>query len=243
MQRVLIIGASSAIAMATARLLAARGDQLVLAGRNEERLQLLAQDLRLRGAAGVELQHFDARAETDYASFAAEAWGSGVDLMLIAHGSLPEQLAVQDDPVATQRALQVNAVSVVAMLAAFAGRFEARGKGSIVVISSVAGDRGRQSNYLYGAAKGMLTVYMQGLRNRLSKQGVGVLTVKPGFVDTPMTADFDKGLLWAQPEAIASGILAAVKKGRAVVYLPGFWRYIMLLIKLIPERLFIKLSL
>lgn len=243
MQRVLIIGATSAIAMAMARLLAAAGDQLVLAGRNEERLQVLAQDLRARGAGAVEVHHFDAQTEMNYASFAGQVWGAGLDMMLIAHGSLPEQMQVQDDPVATQRELQVNALSAVAMLAAFAGRFEANRKGSIVVISSVAGDRGRQSNYVYGAAKATLTVYLQGLRNRLSKHGVNVLTVKPGFVDTPMTAGFNKGLLWAQPESIAGGILAAVKKGRAEVYLPWFWRYIMMVIKLIPEWLFIKLSL
>jgi decaprenylphospho-beta-D-erythro-pentofuranosid-2-ulose 2-reductase len=243
MQRVLIVGATSAIAMATARLLAERGDHLVLASRSMERMQILAQDLEVRGAAGVELHHFDALVDADYTAFATQVWGDGVDMMLVAHGSLPDQMTVQDDPAATRREMQVNAVSVVALLAAFAGRFEANRKGSIVVISSVAGDRGRQSNYVYGAAKATLTVYLQGLRNRLSKQGVTVLTVKPGFVDTPMTSAFSKGLLWAQPQSIARGILLAVEKRKSEVYLPWFWRYIMLLIKLIPEWLFKKLSL
>jgi len=118
-----------------------------------------------------------------------------------------------------------------------------QGKGSLAVISSVAGDRGRQSNYVYGAAKGMVSLFLQGLRNRLSKKNVQVLTIKPGFVDTPMTAAFTKGALWAKPEAVARGIVKAVDKRRDEVYLPGFWRLIMLLIRHIPESLFKKLSL
>ena len=111
------------------------------------------------------------------------------------------------------------------------------------MISSVAGDRGRQSNYIYGCAKGGLTVFLQGLRNRLHKAGVQVLTIKPGFVDTPMTADFKKGLLWVGPDVIARGIYQAIKKGKQVIYLPWFWKFIMLVIKSIPERLFARLKL
>jgi decaprenylphospho-beta-D-erythro-pentofuranosid-2-ulose 2-reductase len=243
MKRVLIVGATSAIAMATARLLAERGDQLVLAGRSLQRMQTLSQDLQARGAAEIEICVFDAQTDKDYQSFAKQAWGEGLDMLLIAHGSLPEQTSVQDDPQAIGREMQVNAVSVMALLAAFAGRFEARGKGSIVVISSVAGDRGRQSNYVYGAAKSAVSTYMQGLRNRLARHGITVVTVKPGFVDTPMTAGFKKGLLWAQPDTIARGIVSAAEKGGGDVYLPWFWRYIMLLIRCIPERLFKRLSL
>ncbi len=243
MKRILIVGATSAIAIATARLLAQRGDHLVLAGRNMQRLQTLSQDLRVRGAAGTEIVVFDALTDKDYQSFAKQAWGEGLDMLLIAHGTMPEQTSVQDDPQAIGREMQVNAVSVMALLAAFASRFEARSQGSIVVISSVAGDRGRQSNYVYGAAKSAVSTYMQGLRNRLARHGITVVTVKPGFVDTPMTAQFKKGLLWAQPETIARGILRATEKAGGDVYLPWFWRYIMLLIKLIPERFFIKLKL
>ncbi|MEP5764595.1 MAG: SDR family oxidoreductase [Halieaceae bacterium] len=243
MQRILIIGATSAIAMATARLLAQRGEFLVLAGRQQERLQALAADLEARGAGGTALIEFDAVATEDYQALVAAAWGEGLDLVLLAHGVLPDQQAVQDDAAATSRALQVNALSAIAWMAALASRFEAQGGGAIAVISSVAGERGRQSNYVYGASKAALTTYTDGLRNRLSKSGVTVLTIKPGFVDTPMTAGFKKGLLWAQPEAVAAGILRAVERGAGVVYLPWFWRYIMLVIKLIPERLFIKLSL
>jgi short-subunit dehydrogenase len=120
---------------------------------------------------------------------------------------------------------------------------EAQGSGSIAVISSVAGDRGRQSNYVYGAAKGLVTRFLQGLRNRLAKKGVQVLTIKPGFVDTPMTAAFKKGALWAQPDDVARGILAAIENGKNEVYLPGFWWLIMAIIRHIPEPIFKKLSL
>jgi len=243
MKRVLVIGASSAIAVATARLLARRGAFLVLAGRSRQRLLTVAADLESHGAAGVALLEFDAAITSNYEQLAAEAWGDGLDLVLLAHGVLPDQQAVQDNVVATQLAMQVNANSAIAWLAALAHRFEQRGAGTIAVLSSVAGDRGRQSNYVYGAAKAALTVYTDGLRNRLTGCGVCVVTVKPGFVDTPMTHGFSKGPLWSTPERIAEGIVRAAGRRGRVVYLPGFWRYIMCLIKLLPGRLFDRLSL
>lgn len=139
--------------------------------------------------------------------------------------------------------LQTNFTTVVSLLTLLANLFERQGRGSIAVISSVAGDRGRQSNYVYGAAKGALTIYLQGLRNRLAKANVHVLTIKPGFVDTPMTRDFKKGLLWVGPDVIARGIVKAIDKRKDVAYLPFFWRYIMFIIKIIPERIFKRLSL
>ena len=243
MARALIVGATSAIAAETARLLAQRGDELLLAARDEARLQLMAQDLLVQGARHVETIAFDALAATDYVGLTGRCWGDGLDLLLLAHGTLPAQEAVQDDPAATEQALQVNANSAIGVLAAFAPLFEARGQGAIVVISSVAGDRGRKSNYVYGAAKAALSAYSQGLRNRLFSSGVSVITIKPGFVDTPMTADFPKGALWAQPRQIAAGILRAVERGSDVVYLPGFWRLIMMIIRAIPEKVFKRLSL
>jgi short-subunit dehydrogenase len=243
MARVLIIGATSAIAIACARLFAARGDELVLAARNPDRLGQLAGDLKLRGASAVNTVGFLAEAGQDYEGFARETWAQGVDCLLLAHGSLPEQAECQDDVVATRREFETNCLSSISLLAAFAGRFAEQGYGTIAVISSVAGDRGRQSNYLYGSAKAALSSYTQGLRNRMQGRGVRVITLKPGFVDTPMTAGFEKGLLWAQPAQVAKGILRAIERGGDVVYLPWFWRYIMLIIRSIPERLFKRLSL
>jgi decaprenylphospho-beta-D-erythro-pentofuranosid-2-ulose 2-reductase len=243
MARVIIIGATSAIAVATARQFAARGDNLVLAARGAERLASVAQDLRARDAAQVDEVLFSADAETDYEAVIRELWGQGADVLLIAHGSLPEQSSVQDDVQATRSEFEINALSSISLLAGFAGRFEERGRGQIVVISSVAGDRGRQSNYLYGASKAAVSAYLQGLRNRLHKSGVQVLTIKPGFVDSPMTAHLPKSPIWAQPDDIAGGILRGMDRGKDVIYLPGFWRYIMLVIKVVPEKIFKRLSL
>ena len=245
MQKILIIGATSAIAEATARRWAARGAALFLVGRKAERLEQIAADLRVRGAASVACQTQDACARDAHETMlcAAEQAMGGLDVALIAHGSLPDQKACEASVELTLQEIDTNALSVIALLTRLAMRFEAQGHGSLAVISSVAGDRGRQSNYVYGAAKGMLTLFLQGLRNRLAKKGVHVLTVKPGFVDTPMTASFKKGALWASPDAIAQGIVSAIDKKRDVVYLPAFWWLIMTLIRHIPERIFKKLSL
>jgi short-subunit dehydrogenase len=243
MARVLIVGATSAIAIASSRLFAARGDELVLAARNEARLSLLAEDLKLRGASAVDTVCFHAQPGEDYSGLARETWGQGLDCLLLAHGSLPLQEQCQDDVAATRREFETNCLSTISLLAAFAGFFDEQGSGTIMVISSVAGDRGRQSNYLYGSAKAALTSYCQGLRNRMQARGVSVITVKPGFVDTPMTVGFEKGPLWAQPAQVARGILRAVERGSDIVYLPWFWRYIMLIIKVIPESVFKRLSL
>ncbi|MEI7612445.1 MAG: SDR family oxidoreductase [Betaproteobacteria bacterium] len=245
MQKILIIGATSAIAEATARLWAERGAALFLVGRKAERLEIIAADLRVRGAASVSSLAIDVCDTTAQAAMleAVAAALGGLDVALIAHGSLPDQKACEASVEMTMREIDINALSVIALATQLGGRFEAQGSGSLAVISSVAGDRGRQSNYVYGAAKGMISLFLQGLRNRLAKKGVQVLTIKPGFVDTPMTAAFPKGALWAKPEAIARGIVKAIDGGRDEVYLPGFWRVIMLLIRHIPERFFKKMSL
>lgn len=245
MQKILVVGATSAIAEATARLWAARGDALFLVGRNAARLETIAADLQVRGAASVSCFNMDATETAAHAAMldAATAAMGGLDIALIAHGTLPDQKACEASVELTLKEIDNNGLSVIALATLLGARFEAQGHGTIAAISSVAGDRGRQSNYVYGAAKGMVSLFMQGLRNRLVKQGVQVLTIKPGFVDTPMTASFKKGALWAQPDDIARGILQAIEKRRDIVYLPGFWRLIMLIIRHIPERIFKKLSL
>jgi decaprenylphospho-beta-D-erythro-pentofuranosid-2-ulose 2-reductase len=139
--------------------------------------------------------------------------------------------------------LKTNFLSVVSLLTLIGNRFEEQRNGCIAVISSVAGDRGRQSNYVYGAAKGALTVFLSGLRNRLVKAGVTVITIKPGFVDSPMTASFRKGFLWASPAVVGRGVYRAIVSRKDVVYLPWYWRYIMMAVVLIPERMFKRLSL
>jgi short-subunit dehydrogenase len=246
MRKVLIVGATSAIAQATARRFAAKGDHLFVTGRAPERVEMVRQDLAVRGAASAGALALDAndRARHEALLDAAEQAMGGLDTVLIAHGVLSEQKACEASVERTLADIETNALGVIALLTLVANRFEARRGGTIAVISSVAGDRGRKSNYVYGAAKGMVTLFLQGLRNRLAAAEVQVLTIKPGFVDTPMTAAIPKGgPLWAKPDAIAEGIVAAIEKKRDVVYLPWFWRWIMLIIRLIPERVFKRLSL
>lgn len=246
MRNILIIGATSAIAEATARRFAATGARFYLVGRNTERLTAIARDLEIRTGQPVLYESLDLDLLDQHPALlerVSQTFG-GIDIALIAHGTLPDQNACQQSVEKTLAAIHTNALSVISLATLLANDFETRGHGTLIAISSVAGDRGRQSNYVYGAAKGMVSLFLQGLRNRLSSQGVQVITVKPGFVDTPMTAAFEKkGLLWAQPDQIAQGIVAAVERGRNEIYLPGFWRWIMLIIQHIPEGIFKRLKL
>jgi decaprenylphospho-beta-D-erythro-pentofuranosid-2-ulose 2-reductase len=245
MKKVMIIGATSAIATETAREFAREGATLFLLARNQERLEILANDLRIRGAESVHTASFDAHDIDSHArrmDQALEIIGD-LDAVLIAHGDLPDQKKCQSDYAETERALQANLLSPLAFLTWLANYFERRGKGNITVIGSVAGDRGRQSNYVYGAAKGALATFLQGLRNRLAFAGVSVTTIKPGFVDTPMTQDLPKGALFAEASVVGKRIHRAMKRGDNVVYTPWFWRFIMLVILHIPEAIFNKLKL
>jgi decaprenylphospho-beta-D-erythro-pentofuranosid-2-ulose 2-reductase len=245
MLRILIIGATSAIAEATARRYAKHGARFFLCARNAERLNALAADLAVRGASNVITEIMDANDFNQHEVVIDKAIAEiqGVDIALIAHGTLDNQQTCERDFAAAMTALNTNAISVISLLTHLANRFEAQKHGSIAVISSVAGDRGRKSNYVYGTAKSAVSTFMQGLRNRLHASGVHVLTVKPGFVDTPMTAGIRKGLLWAQPESIATGIESAIARKCEIVYLPFWWRFIMAVVRLIPESVFKRLSL
>ncbi len=249
LNRVLILGATSAIAEQTARLLVAQGAHVYCVGRNPEKLQLMMDDLKVRAGSGqsIDGQAADLNEMDRHESLieAAQTALGNLDAVLIAHGTLPDQKACEKEAEQALKEIQINALSVISLLTLLANQFEARQQGGVLaVISSVAGDRGRQSNYVYGAAKGMVSLFMQGLRNRLSRSKISVVTIKPGFVDTPMTDGFEKsGPLWAKPEVIAKGIVLAMQKGKDEVYLPGFWWGIMLIIRHIPERLFKRLSL
>ncbi len=245
MKKILIIGATSAIALEVAKIYALQQCHLFLIGRDEEKLHIVADDLRSRCAQTVDVLAVEITEIETHQRIIEQAdhFMQGIDIVLIAYGSLPDQAACETDTGETLNQLNINFISVVALLTRLANDMEKRGVGTLAVISSVAGDRGRQSNYIYGAAKGGLSIFLQGLRNRLASKGVRVLTIKPGFVDTPMTVEFKKGLLWVSAETIAQGIVKAIEKKKDVAYLPGFWWGIMLIIKLIPERIFKKLKL
>jgi len=246
MKKWIVVGATSAIAQATVRLWASRGYKLFLVARSAAHLAMMKEDLKLRGAGQVECYQMDANEFSRHQRMINEARETlgGVDGILIAHGTLPDQKLCEQDFEQARKELETNAISILSILTEAANEFERQGHGDIAVISSVAGDRGRQSNYVYGTAKAAVSTFLQGLRNRLASKGVHVLTIKPGFVDSPMTAAFDKGgPLWSTPDQIAQGIVKAIDKQRNVAYLPWFWWVIMTIIRHIPESIFKKLKL
>lgn len=245
MQKIFIIGATSAIAQAVARRYASAGASLFLTGRDAGRLQVIADDLKVRGAAAVHSQVLDINDDAGQQQAVEAAWLAlgQVDVVLVAHGTLPDQAACENSAAVAVAEFNTNATATIGLLTRIAPRMQAQGQGSIAVISSVAGDRGRASNYLYGSAKAAVSAFLSGLRQRLSREGVNVLTIKPGFVDTPMTEQFKKGVLWASADQVAAGIVGAIEKRRSVAYLPWFWSAIMLVIRSIPETIFRRIKL
>lgn len=246
MSNILIIGGTSAIATACARLWAPQHDRFMLVGRNPEKLQQTAADLLARGAAEVQTHVLDLDDLDGHVAMLdnARQFLRRIDIALIAHGSLPDQQACESDATLAVQAFSRNGLNVIALLTRLGNLMEAQGSGSIAVISSVAGDRGRPSNYLYGSAKAAVSVFCSGLRARLFKSGVQLLTVKPGFVDTPMTQGLAlPGLLLAQPDRVAADIVRVLQKRRSTLYTPWFWAPIMAVIKSIPEFVFKRLSL
>lgn len=241
-----IFGATSAIAQGVARHGAARGDSYFLVARDAGRLEAVATDLRVRGAKAVHVASAELADTSRHRALVAEADAKlgGFDAVLVAHGSLTDQERAQSDGDYLAHETVVNYVSAAHLLERAAEVLESRRTGVLAAISSVAGDRGRKRNYAYGAAKAALTTHLSGLRNRLAKSDVAVVTIEPGFVDTPMTAGFRKGgPLWATPETVGAAIHRAMEKRRDVVYVPWFWRGIMLVITSIPERVFKRLDL
>ncbi len=246
MSNILIIGGTSAIATACARLWAQRHGRFMLVGRNPEKLRQTAADLLARGATEVQTHVLDLDDLDGHAAMldSAQQFLRRIDIALIAHGSLPDQQACESDADLAVQAFTRNGLNVIALLTRLGNRMEAQGSGSIAVIASVAGDRGRPGNYLYGSAKAAVSVFCSGLRARLFKSDVHLLTVKPGFVDTPMTQGLAlPGLLLAQPDRVAMDIVRALQKRRSTLYTPWFWAPIMLVIKSIPEFVFKRLSL
>lgn len=245
MKKILIVGATSGIATEVARSFAAEGAELFIAARNEDALSNLASDLKVRGATSVATSSFDAFDEKSHDNLIQTAIATlgTFDAALIAHGVLPNQAQCQESWHECTQAMVVNFLSPVHLASLLATYFEGQRSGNITVISSVAGDRGRQSNYVYGSAKGGLTVFLQGLRNRLAHSSVSVTTIKPGFVDTLMTAHLPKGFLFASAQSVGTRIHRAMKNGESVVYAPWFWQWIMLVIRAIPECVFKRMRL
>jgi decaprenylphospho-beta-D-erythro-pentofuranosid-2-ulose 2-reductase len=241
---VLILGATSALAQATARLFAVDGARLVLVARDSARLDAVADDLRSRGAAAVAVHAGDLADTTQHARIIADALADFDDIshVLIAHGVLPEPGRTFDEPQYGTASMNVNFMSPASLCLQLAPHFEQRRSGCIAVLGSVAGDRIRSSNAIYGTAKGALDLFLRALRTRLDPSGVRVLTLKPGPVDTPMTAGMRRGALMSPPDRVARAIYRAMT-GRAsgAVYIPGYWRSIMFVIRRIPEGILRRL--
>jgi len=238
---IVIFGASSAIAQVTARQWAIKGSSFFLVDRDSTRLEAVASDLRVRGSKKVVTCEVDLNNIAEHESLVANAvkvFGR-IDVVLISYGIL----GVQGDVREVMETVNTNYVSVISLLMALRVEMERQRSGSILVITSVAGDRGRKSNYVYGSAKGGLSVFVAGLRHRLSGTGIRVVDIKPGLVDTPMTKDFSKGFLWSSPEVISRYIIGAAKGSRGVVYAPWYWYWIMLVIRCMPDRIFNKTNL
>ncbi len=244
-RRVLALGATSAIAEATLRLLAEQGANFVLVARSEPKLAAVRDDLLTRGATAAIGYVSDLNETESHAAMLAEATAAlgGLDLALVAHGIQGDQAEAEREYAVAEAILRTNFLSAVSLIGWLANYFEAQRRGTIAVISSVAGDRGRKSNYVYGASKGGLNVFLDGVRNRVDRAGVNVLTIKPGFVATPMTAHLSRNALFAAPGQVARGIARAIEKRKDVVYVPGFWRWIMLIVRMIPEPVFKKMNL
>ncbi|WP_420861085.1 SDR family NAD(P)-dependent oxidoreductase [Algirhabdus cladophorae] len=238
-----ILGATSSMARAFARQLSERGEGVILAGRDMNDLQATASDCTLRGAPVAKAMAFDARKpETFQAILDVMADQDGALNAAVFVGSMPEQADIDADPSMIDGVIQDSFTGPATFLQALAPMMEDRDCGTVIGVGSVAGDRGRIGNYVYGAAKAGFHTYLSGLRNRLNRSGGHVMTVKPGFVDTSMTWGLEGMFLVASPDEIATSLLKGVKKKTNVLYTPFFWRYIMRIIKSIPEPLFKKLS-
>ncbi len=242
-----IIGASSAIAEQCARLWLRDTAELTLVGRDSGRLERLAADLRVRQPALVThvltVDFLDPGAISRLVDDVVGQSVGGIDSVLIAHGSLPDQHDCEQDLTVCRDALAINAVSPALFAEAFARHFAQAGKGALGVIGSVAGDRGRKSNYVYGAAKGLVDRYVEGLQHRFAGGGVRVILIKPGPTDTPMTAHLKaKGMKLADPAQVARAIVAGMAGGRPVVYAPAKWWLIMWVIRHLPRVIFNRMD-
>jgi decaprenylphospho-beta-D-erythro-pentofuranosid-2-ulose 2-reductase len=242
----MVLGASSGIGCAVAAELARTGHDLVIGSRDTQKLERIAADLRLRHGVDVRVEAFDALDFASHRPLIERCAGTEGDLagIVLSHGYMATQEKGQSDFETARRTIDVNFTSCVSVCEAVAEFFVKRGDGVICVVSSVAGDRGRQSNYIYGSSKAGLTAYLQGLRNRLAPSKVAVVTVKPGFVDTPMTYGLLKpgSRVVASPQRVAADICRGMARRKDVIYTPWFWRIIMTIICSIPERVFKKLK-
>ncbi len=238
-----VLGGSSALARAFAREVAGHGDDVILAGRDLADLERTAGDIRVRTGQRAEALAFDALAPEEHAAFARACRDRAHRLNLfLAFAAMPPQAALEADPALAWRTMAATYLGAASVLLAFAPLLEAQKGGRVVVVGSVAGDRGRPKNFVYGSAKAGLHTFAEGLRGRLRGAGVGVTLVKPGYLDTAMGWGRQGRFPAASPQACARACRRAALRGRETLYFPGFWRLIMLIVRNIPDRIFKFLS-
>jgi decaprenylphospho-beta-D-erythro-pentofuranosid-2-ulose 2-reductase len=243
-RKILILGATSAIAEATARLWAAQGAHLFLVARNSDKLDAIAADLKIRGAHTVDTTTADLDDIAAHPALLAHAVNAltGLDIAYLAHGIMGDDTLAQSNYAEARKVFLTNLDSPISLLTWLGNFCAQRHAGTLAVISSVAGDRGRKANYVYGASKAGLSAYLSGMRNRLDREGVTVLTIKPGPVQTPMTQGMKGYSKFADVDKVATDIVRAIDARRDVLYTPGIWRIIMSVVRHIPESIFKKLN-
>jgi len=242
---VVVFGGTSAIAQALVRAAAReRSVRVLLLGRNVQRLQSVKNDLTARGLS-AEFQCADPSDSTiPWESLLRAAMPGKIDLFLVAHGELPEQEPILNDPARLARTLQVNFVSAAVIATVCARMLEQQGGGSLAVIGSVAADRGRASNFVYGSAKAGLETFLEGMRHRLAKNpNIRITTIKPGLTETPMTADMPKGPLFSSADKVGTLSWKAIKKGVPVAYVPAWWWMILTIVRWLPRKIFYRTTL
>ena len=241
-KRIVIIGASSAIAEHCARLWVSEAADFLLVGRDLSRVQRVADDLRVRSPqSAIETVQIDFLDADAISSLAQQAGQSPIDIVLIAHGDLPVQQSCEQDIHVAEAALQINGVSPALFAEAFSKQLAQQGRGTLALIGSVAGDRGRKANYVYGAGKGMVERYAQGLQHRFAYTGIKIVLIKPGPTATPMTAHLPSSGL-AAVDQVARAIVKAIEVGKPVAYVPAKWQLIMLIVQHLPRWIFHKLN-
>lgn len=239
----LIIGSTSGMAEAVARAWALKGDQIILVARSAAKLEVQKSDLVLRGAKSVDVHALDLADETAHQSLVDKIFSTAkVDTVLMAQGVMYTQDDCEQSFKKSMETVNINYLSVMSLCNKMITKFEAQGQGLIAVISSVAGDRGRQTNFIYGASKAAVQCYLSGLRGRLFKSKVQVTDIRPGFVSTALTATMKQGPLFVPAEVAAESIVKAIESKKSVAYVPWFWCWIMLVIRCIPEFIFKRLK-
>jgi len=244
MKHIVIAGATSAISQAVSKQLISDDVCFHLVGRDMDKLEIVSNDLISRGCGKALCYSLDFNDFTEHQSLIEKIKieADKIDILFVCYGIMHSQDECEENVNKALEQVTSNYTSAVSLLVLFTQVMYSQGEGTIAVVSSVAGDRGRKSNFIYGSAKGGLSTFLEGLRYKLYDAGINVLTVKPGFVDSPMTTDMKKGLLWASPELVAKYIVKAIKLRKSVIYTPHFWFFIMTIIKIIPVFIFRKLN-